>query len=61
MNANFAAEGRALAKQLGCKFIETSAKQRTNVDEAFDILIREIRKNEEVRDSPFASAAELDH
>jgi hypothetical protein len=38
------AEGRDLAKHFGCKFIETSAKQRINVDEAFCNLVREIRK-----------------
>lgn len=37
-------EGRDLAKHFGCKFIETSAKQRINVDEAFSNLVREIRK-----------------
>ncbi|CAG8688046.1 14935_t:CDS:2, partial [Gigaspora rosea] len=37
-------EGRELAKQLNCKFIETSAKQRINVDEAFYNFVREIRK-----------------
>ncbi|RIB12382.1 putative small G-protein Ras1 [Gigaspora rosea] len=37
-------EGRELAKQLNCKFIETSAKHRINVDEAFYNLVREIRK-----------------
>ncbi|RIB07446.1 putative small G-protein Ras1 [Gigaspora rosea] len=37
-------EGRELAKQFNCKFIETSAKQRINVDEAFYNLVREIRK-----------------
>ncbi|EEB90804.1 hypothetical protein MPER_10944, partial [Moniliophthora perniciosa FA553] len=37
-------EGRDLAKHFGCKFIETSAKQRINVDEAFSTLVREIRK-----------------
>jgi len=37
-------EGRDLAKHLGCRFIETSAKQRINVDEAFSNLVREIRK-----------------
>jgi len=37
-------EGRDLAKHLQCKFIETSAKQRTNVDEAFSTLVREIRR-----------------
>ncbi|CAG8841424.1 6071_t:CDS:2, partial [Gigaspora margarita] len=37
-------QGRELAKQFSCKFIETSAKQRINVDEAFYNLVREIRK-----------------
>ncbi|EDR08651.1 uncharacterized protein LACBIDRAFT_249795 [Laccaria bicolor S238N-H82] len=37
-------EGRDLAKHFGCKFIETSAKQRINVDEAFNHLVRDIRK-----------------
>ena len=37
-------EGRALAASFGCKFIETSAKTRTNVDEAFYGLVREIRR-----------------
>ncbi|TIB75173.1 hypothetical protein E3Q23_00815 [Wallemia mellicola] len=36
-------EGRQLAKNFGCRFIETSAKQRINVDEAFYNLVREIR------------------
>ncbi|GAC97298.1 hypothetical protein PHSY_004883 [Pseudozyma hubeiensis SY62] len=36
-------EGRELAKHFGCRFIETSAKQRINVDEAFSNLVREIR------------------
>ncbi|RIB20014.1 ras-like protein [Gigaspora rosea] len=37
-------EDRELAKQLNCKFIETSVKKRINVDEAFYNLVREIRK-----------------
>ncbi|KAE8209737.1 hypothetical protein CF319_g6645 [Tilletia indica] len=37
-------EGRELAKQFGCRFIETSAKQRISVDEAFNCLVREIRR-----------------
>jgi GTPase KRas len=43
-------EGRNLAKRLGCKFIETSAKHRINVDEAFNNLVREIRKHNQVCD-----------
>lgn len=41
-------EGRDLARHFGCKFIETSAKQRINVDEAFSNLVREIRKYNKV-------------
>jgi GTPase KRas protein len=37
-------EGRDLAKHFQCKFLETSAKSRINVDEAFISLVREIRK-----------------
>ena len=42
-------EGRDLARHLGCNLIETSAKVRYNVDEAFSSLVREIRKNRKVR------------
>jgi len=37
-------EGEALARQFGCKFIETSAKSRINVEAAFFDLVREIRR-----------------
>ncbi|KAF9434617.1 Ras GTPase [Entomortierella beljakovae] len=37
-------EGRELAKQFNSRLIETSAKQRINVDEAFYNLVREIRR-----------------
>lgn len=36
-------EGQALAKRFGCKFLETLAKQRINVEEAFFDLVRLIR------------------
>ncbi|KAI3620276.1 hypothetical protein CBS9595_002243 [Malassezia furfur] len=38
------AEGYDVAKRFGCPFVETSAKQRVNVDEAFNDLVREIRR-----------------
>ncbi|KAI8644741.1 ras-like protein 1 [Parasitella parasitica] len=37
-------EGADLAKKFGCQFIETSAKKRVNVDEAFFGVVRDIRK-----------------
>lgn len=37
-------EGRDLAKQFGCHFTETSAKQRINVDDAFFQVVRDIRR-----------------
>ncbi|KAF9237640.1 P-loop containing nucleoside triphosphate hydrolase protein [Melanogaster broomeanus] len=37
-------EGRDLAKHFGCQFIETSARVAINVDDAFNNLVREIRK-----------------
>jgi hypothetical protein len=35
-------EGQDLAKELGLTFIESSAKKRINVEEAFFTLVREI-------------------
>lgn len=37
-------EGMAMAKQLGCQFIEASAKSRINVEKAFYEVVRELRK-----------------
>ncbi|KAI8971590.1 ras-like protein 1 [Mycotypha africana] len=37
-------EGRDLAKNFGCQFIETSAKQRIHVDDAFFEVVRDIRR-----------------
>lgn len=36
--------GEALAKELGISFIETSAKAGVNVEEAFALLTREVKK-----------------
>ena len=41
-------EGRDLANTFGCKYIETSAKTRLNVDEAFSEVVREIRRYNKV-------------
>jgi GTPase KRas len=47
-----------LARQFGCKFIETSAKSRINVENAFYDLVREIRRyNKEMSSYPSASGA----
>lgn len=37
-------EGRDLAKRFGAQCIETSAKQRVNVDDAFVAVVRAIRR-----------------
>ncbi|KAF9462826.1 ras protein [Collybia nuda] len=37
-------EGRTLAQSFSCPFLETSARLRINVDEAFTDLVREIKK-----------------
>ncbi|ORX68451.1 ras protein [Anaeromyces robustus] len=37
-------EGQELARQFGCRFMETSAKHKINVDEAFYALVREIKR-----------------
>jgi len=36
--------GQSLAKDLGCPFLEASAKTRTHVVESFEALVREIKK-----------------
>jgi len=40
-----ASEGRALAERWGCRYIETSAKMRINVDEAFMALVGEVNRS----------------
>jgi len=56
-------QGAELAASWGCPYIETSAKTRTNVDEAFFELVREIRRvyDEELRKNTPKSAARRKH
>eukprot|EP00163_Fabomonas_tropica_P033809 TRINITY_DN910_c0_g1_i2.p2 TRINITY_DN910_c0_g1~~TRINITY_DN910_c0_g1_i2.p2 ORF type:complete len:121 (+),score=34.52 TRINITY_DN910_c0_g1_i2:818-1180(+) len=48
-------EGKELAKSFECPFVESSAKGRINVEEAFYDLVREIRKQS--KDSTAAPGA----
>ena len=42
-----------MARSFGCKFIETSAKSRINVDNSFYDIVREIRRyNKEMSQYP---------
>ncbi|MCJ1369106.1 Ras GTPase [Loxospora ochrophaea] len=45
-------EGESLAKSFNCKFIETSAKSRINVDNAFYDIVREIRRYNKEMSNP---------
>jgi hypothetical protein len=47
------AEGHHIARELGCRFVETSAKLGTNVTETFMDLVRQIRDHNRVRLKPF--------
>ncbi|KAF5347422.1 hypothetical protein D9758_011261 [Tetrapyrgos nigripes] len=38
-------EGRDLARAFGCRFLESSAKERINVEQAFGDVVREIRRH----------------
>ncbi|KAI9842442.1 MAG: Ras GTPase [Thelocarpon superellum] len=51
-------EGEGLARSFGCKFIETSAKSRINVDNAFYNIVREIRRyNKDIQSTSTGSPA----
>lgn len=46
-----------MARDFNCKFIETSAKSRINVDNAFYDIVREIRKyNKDMSGYPGANS-----
>ena len=46
-----AEEGKKLAEKWGCPFFETSAKFRRNVDDAFDALVREVRRFQKMKEA----------
>ncbi|KAL8718796.1 MAG: hypothetical protein Q9225_004106 [Loekoesia sp. 1 TL-2023] len=51
-------EGEDLARSFGCAFIETSAKSRINVENAFYNIVREIRRyNKEMSSYPSGAPA----
>lgn len=52
-------EGRDLAKRFNAQCIETSAKQRVNVDEAFIAVVRAIRRFQKVSTRVGADAQEM--
>ncbi|KAJ7907043.1 ras protein [Mycena leptocephala] len=45
------AEGAELARQLGCEFLETSAKTAQNVERVFTSVVRALRRKEDVGSS----------
>jgi GTPase KRas protein len=53
------AEGEEMARSFGCRFIETSAKSRINVDIAFYDLVREIRRYNREMSSPGGGAPQI--
>ena len=51
------AEGKDLAKSFGCPFVETSAKTRHNIEDAFFQLVREIREEKARMANPNSSSS----
>lgn len=45
-------EGTALAKHLGCDFVEASAKNRVNVEKAFYDVVRQLRRQRHMAGRP---------
>lgn len=49
-----AEQGKALAKELNCAFVETSARHNQNVSKAFELLMLEIEKANALANAPKA-------
>lgn len=54
-------EGEALAREFRCKFLETSAKTNTNVEQAFYEVVRAIRRYNREMQGGTASGSGLSH
>ncbi|KAJ3032785.1 Ras GTPase [Rhizophlyctis rosea] len=52
-------EGKEAAKRYGCRFLETSARMRVNVDEAFFALVRAIREYNRMFERPVRGSREI--
>ncbi|KAI2630089.1 ras-2 protein [Xylaria nigripes] len=50
-------EGHALARELGCEFVEASAKNCINVEKAFFDVVRILRRQREIASRPQATRA----
>lgn len=48
-------EGHALARELGCEFVEASAKNCVNVEKAFYDVVRQLRRQRQQRSSASGS------
>jgi Ras family protein len=47
-----AADGKKLAEELGCGFVEASARYNENVAKAFDGMLNEIEKGQQAGQPP---------
>lgn len=52
-------EGRSLSQQWGCPFVEASAKNRTNVNEVFAEIVREMNFSPEKEKKTYCCCAVL--
>jgi GTPase KRas protein len=54
-------EGHALARELGCEFVEASAKNCINVEKAFYDVVRILRRQRQAASSPLSPTGSGKH
>ncbi|KAK3370257.1 ras family-domain-containing protein [Podospora didyma] len=54
-------EGHALARELGCEFVEASAKNNVNVDKAFHDVVRILRRQRQAATRPLPPSGSSKH